>query len=514
MPIVTLESPTATETVRSPQEEIAHLRAELSTRDAELGLAHLKIKNLLHLLYGQRSEKYDPAQYQLLMEGVQPPAVVPEAIPIEAPEKAEPKRSGGGRRPLPRELPVKVTIIDVPEAERVGMVKIKEVVTEQLERAPARHFIHRIVRYVYARPDKSEAPVTASLPAQVYPQSGLGTSIIAHAAVSKYCDHLPLYRQERIAEREGVDLPRQKLWRAIEAGAHLLLTIERQLWDHLLAQRYFQSDETVFNFLDPGQKGKSRQGRFWVFHSPACDVVVARFDRSKGHEVLLDYIPPGWQGDIQSDAAKQYGTFCLKRPNVRHAGCMSHARRKWFNAAPGGGDAVRDVLLAIGRLYRVEREARQLGLQGQARADFRQSRRVPEQLAGLKRRIECVQAQPGVLPNDNVGKAASYALENWSALSLYGQSDAGHIEIDNNLVENSIRPIVLTRKNALFIGHPDAAWVSGVYMSVIGTCRRIGVGPEAYLNWVLPQLAAGSNHSSAAGLLPTDFKGAQIQCEY
>lgn len=470
-----------------------------------LALANLKIKNLLHLLYGKKSEKLDPAQYQLLMEGLQPPAAAPEVV-SESEEPTEPKRKGGGRRPHPRELPVKVTIIDVPEEERVGMVKIKEVVTEQLERAPARHFIHRIVRYVYAHPDKSEAPVTAPLPPQVYPQSGLGTSIIAHAAVAKYCDHLPLYRQARIAEREGVNLPRQKLWRAIEAGAQLLLTIEQQLWDRMLSGNYLQIDETVFRYIDPEQKGKSREGRFWVFYSPPLDMAVVRFDRSRGHEVLLEYLPPDWKGVIQSDGAYAYDAFVRKRPGVRHAGCLTHSRREWLPALDGGGDTVRDILLAYGRLYRVERDARQLGLAGKDRAVFRQSRQVPALLAELKACLEQALVKPGVLPKDNIGSAANYALKRWDVLALYAQPGCGHIEIDNNLVENAIRPIVLTRKNALFIGHPDAAWVSGVYMSVIGTCRRINVDPEAYLNWVLPQLAAGSNHSTADGLLPGDYR--------
>lgn len=497
MSTATLETPATVSQERTTQEVIAQLKAELA-------LANLKIKNLLHQLYGKKSEKLDPAQYQLLMEGLQAAAVVP-VVANESEEPAEPKRQGGGRRPLPRELPVKITIIDVPEEERVGMVKIREVVTEQLERAPARHFIHRIVRYVYAHPDKSVAPVTSPLPPQVYPQSGLGTSIIAHAAVAKYCDHLPLYRQARIAEREGIDLPRQKLWRAIEAGAHLLLTIEQQLWERMLAGNYLQIDETVFRYIDPAQRGKSREGRFWVFYSPPLDMAVVRFDRSRGHEVLLEYIPHDWKGVIQSDGAYAYDAFVRKRPGVGHGGCLTHSRREWLTALDGGGDMVRDILLTYGRLYRVEREARQLGLVGEDRAVFRHARHVPGLLAELKSLLEQALAHPGVLPKDNVGKAANYALKRWEVLTLYAQPGCGHIEIDNNLVENAIRPIVLTRKNALFIGHPDAAWVSGVYMSIIGTCRRIGVNPEAYLNWVLPRLADGTNHSSSKGLLPHDY---------
>jgi len=169
---------------------------------SELAAEKLRTKNLLHQLYGTKSEKLDPAQYQLLMEGVQPPAVAPVVIDEVQEEKAS-KPHGGGRRPLPRNLPVKITIIDVPEHERIGLVKIREEVTEQLERAPARHYVHRIIRYVYADPKKEPPPVVAPLPPQVYPQSGLGTTVIAHAAVAKFCDHLPLYRQARIAARRG-----------------------------------------------------------------------------------------------------------------------------------------------------------------------------------------------------------------------------------------------------------------------------------------------------------------------
>lgn len=504
MSTATLNAPVQDKPMRTPQEVIAQLQAELATKDTELALANHKIKNLLHQLYGTKSEKLDPAQYQLLMEGVQPPAVVPVVID-ETDEVKEPKLRGGGRRPLPHTLPVKITIIDVPEAERVGLVKIREEVTEQLELAPARHYVHRIIRYVYADPKKEQPPVVAPLPPQVYPQSGLGTSVIAHAAVAKYCDHLPLYRQERIAEREGVNLPRQKLWRAIEVAAHLLLTIEQQLWEQMLARNYLQIDETHFRYNDPEQRGKTREGRFWVFFSPPLDMAVVRFDRSKGHEVLLECIPPDWKGKIQSDGAYAYDAFVRRRPGVQHGGCLTHSRREWLPAMDGGGDTVRDILLTYGRLYRVEREARQLGLRGEDRAVFRRARQVPELLAELKVRLEQALVQPGVLPKDNIGNAANYALKRWNVLTLYAQPGCGDMEIDNNLVENTIRPIVLTRKNSVFLGHPDAAWVSGVYMGVIGTCRRIGADPEAYLNWVLPQLAAGTNRSTTSGLLPHDY---------
>lgn len=513
-----LYTPSFTRRIREQDATIDELRAELAIRDAELvnkeaqarelrgelEAEKLRTRNLLHQLYGTKSEKLDPAQYQLLMEGVQPPAVAPVVVD-EVQEEQTAKPHGGGRRLLPRTLPVKITIIDVPEAERVGLVKIREEVTEQLERAPARHYVHRIIRYVYADPKKEQPPVVAPLPPQVYPQSGLGTSVIAHAAVAKFCDHLPLYRQERIAAREGVDLPRQKLGRALEAGAQLLLTIEHILWQNILNERYAQIDETVYSLIDPAHKGAVIKGRFWVFHSPPVKAVVARFERSKGHEVLLEYFPPEWAGDIQGDGATAYDAFVGKRPQVRVAGCMAHSRRRWFDAAEGGGDAVRDILLTYGQLYRIEREARQLGLQDEDRAVFRQSRRVAELLAELKARIEHARAQPGVLPKDLMGKAATYAINHWAALTRYAQPGCDHIEIDNNLCENAIRPIVLTRKNSIFIGHPDAAWVSGVYISVIGTCRHIGIDPEAYLNWVLPQLAAGTNHSTATGLLPHDY---------
>jgi transposase len=503
--------PAVAKLLREQEQVIERLREELAAKDAktrelqaELATQNLRIKGLLHQLYGVKSEKLDPMQYQLIMEGVQPVAAEPVLVEEEV-DEPEKKSRGGGRRPPPGNLPVKVTIIDLPEAERKGLVKIREEVTEQLERAPARHYLHRIIRYVYADPKKEESPKVAALPAQVYPQSGLGTSVIANAAVAKFCDHVPLFRQQRIAGREGVDLPRQKLGRALEAGAHLLQTVESALWQRILQSGYTQVDETEYKLIDPAHKGKTVTGRFWVFHSPAVQAVIARFERGKDHEILLHYFPPAWKGTIQSDAAKQYDAFGSKRPEVRQAGCMAHSRRKWFDAAKGGGEPVAKILLTFGQLYRLEREARQLGLRGEDRAVFRQSRRVPELLSELKERIERARAQPGVLPDDLIGRAATYALNNWAKLTLYAQVGFGQVEIDNNLCENSIRPIVLTRKNALFIGHPDAAWVSNVYISVIGTCRLIGVNPEAYLNWVLPQLAAGTNLSTASGLLPHDY---------
>lgn len=208
---------------------------------------------------------------------------------------------------------------------------------------------------------------------------------------------------------------------------------------------------------------------------------------------------------LQTDGYELYRALCAERPNVVHAGCMAHARRKWVEAVDAGGDTVSAVLGELALLYRIEAEARERKLSFGDRAQLRRHRSEIV-LGRLRQKLEAARA--AALPQSRIGLAADYALSRWNALTRFAQPDYGHVEIDNNPIENCVRPTALGKRNWLFIGHPDAGWKSAVLYSVLGTCKLLKVNPTHYLAWVLPRLAAATNRDAQRGLLPHDYAAA------
>jgi transposase len=412
-------------------------------------------------------------------------------------------RKGGGRRPAPEHLPIERIEIDLPEAEKAGLVRIREEITEELDYEPSRFIRRHYVRFVYADPTKQVAPKLPRLPPRVIPQAGVGVGLMVHLLVSKYTDHIPLYRQEQIAARVGVDLSRQKLCRWVEEAALLLRTIHDRLRDSILASSYVQADETPVKVLDPDRGGHAAQAYLWTYLSPLARAIVFDFDLSRSRANLREFFPPDWQGVLQSDGYEAYESFLRDRPEIIHAGCMAHLRRYVVEALEAGVhlDIVARLLADIALLYRVETQAGQQGLSHEERAQLRQRESVPV----LKRLHEqfLLLAQ-NELPQSSLGKAAVYALARWQTLTRYADPGMGHVLIDQNSVERGIRPTKLGAKNWLYIGHPDAGWRSAVIYSIMGTCKLLKVNPVDYLTWVLPRLAAATS-GQVEGLLPHDY---------
>lgn len=424
-----------------------------------------------------------------------------ETAPPEPKPASEPPR-GGGRRPAPRNLPIERIVLEVPEAERVGLVKIREEVTEELDYRPSRFVLRQYVRSVYADPKKLITPAIAPLPARVIPQSGVGVGLLAHLVVSRFADRLPYHRQEQIYARAGIDLSRQKLSRWAEHVALLLQGLHGQLRERILQSGYCQADETPVKVLDAERLGAARAAWLWTYHAPQAQAVVFDFRLSRGRDGPREFIPEDWRGVLQTDGYELYRALCAERPGVVHAGCTAHARRKWVEARDGGGEVVAGILADFAALYRVESEARERRLSPTDRTQLRQNR---SELVLVRLRQKLAVAQSNALPQSLVGLAAAYALVRWDCLCRFAQPGYGHIEIDDNPVENCIRPSALGKRNWLFIGHPDEGWKSTVLYSLLGTCKLLAVNPELYLNWVLSKLAAATNLAAATGLLPHDY---------
>lgn len=486
------------------ERQIAALKAELLSEKTRRERAEFRLQHLLRRLFGARSEKIDPRQLALLLEQIAADetlaqATAPTVTPV--PSEQRPRKRGGGRHRPAAHLAVQTTLIDVPEAERAGLAKIREEVTEEYEYEPARYFLHRIVRPVYADPAKVLAPKTAPLPARVIPQSGAGPGLLAHILVAKYVDHLPLYRIETIAGRSGLDLPRGKQCRWVGDSAHLLRTIHTQLQGRILRSGYVQVDETPVKVLDAERGGSAAQAYLWTYHAPNEKMIVFDFNTSRGRDSPDRFFPSDWRGVMQTDGYELYRALLRERRGITHLGCMAHLRRYVVDALEGGGATVAALLADIGQLYGIEKRAREAQFSAAQRACLRHAYARPI-LKRLQQRF--VELQKSELPAGALGKAAQYAVNHWPELARYAKARFGHAHIDNNPVERGIRPTKLGLKNWLFIGHPSAGWRSAVIYSITGTCKLLGVNPESYLKWVLPKLAAATT-STADHLLPHDF---------
>lgn len=448
-----------------------------------------ELADLKRRLFGPKSEKIDSAQMQLAVEGELQDEVLQETEQeVVKPSEPVRVRRGGGRRPAPENLPVERVVIDVPESDRVGLEKIREDITEEIDYRPSQFIRRQIVRPVYASKAKDQAPVQALAPQRVIPGSGVGTGLIAHVLVSRFCDHLPYYRLEQIAARQGVKLDRQKMCTWMEHAAVLLKTVYDQLKSEVLKSGYVQVDETPIRVMDPEKEGTTSTGWLWAYHAPGARALVFDFDMSRGQESPRAFFPSDWKGVGQSDGYAVYPAVWSGNAGIEHAGCMAHARRMWVRAMEAGDVNAVPILAEIQKLYRVEAEIKDLEPEERSVVRAQQSVSI---LMGVNRL--CQRAMAEGLPASATGKAASYMLERWEALELYTRPSKGHILIDNNPVERGIRPTALGRKNWLFIGHPDAGWRTAVIYSVMGSCRLAKVNPYEYMVWALERLATSSS---------------------
>jgi transposase len=483
---------------------VRELESLLKISEARCAKLEYKLQDLLRRIFDPKNEKLNPAQralFGLPEAGASlPPAQATVASGAATAASAK-RKKGGGRRPPPENLPVRREVIDLPEDQRVGLVKIREEITTQIEYQPSMFFRREIVRPVYASPQREQAPIVAALPAQVIPQAGVGPGFVTHVVIAKYVDALPLYRQERIDARGGVWIGRQARCRYVEAVAHLLITIHQYLKYKILGSGYVQLDETFTKLIDPDRGGRARDAYLWGYHSPHENAIVLEFSPSRSGAILHNFFPRDWSGEVQTDGAAMYPGAFKHYPNLERFECIGHLRRYVREAVKAGEAQALPLLKDITRLYRIEKEATNLGLSHVQRGLYRHAKAKPV-LKRLQRRFRTLEREAPLF--GKLREAVTYATNRWRHLARYARVDCGHIHIDQNAIERCFRPTKVGLRNYLFIGHPDAGWRSAVIYSVVGTCRLLGVNPEAYLLWVLPRLAAATN-KTAVNLLPHDF---------
>lgn len=471
------------------------LKRENQELKTELELAELQIRDLKKRLYGRKSERRvgeDAEQSEL---GIEVPEVLTPQEPRQEPAKTV-ARPRTPRHPLPEKLERIESKLEpkektCPVCGRDRCV-IGEEVTEELELIPARFVVRRIVRPKMACPCGCSGVTIAPLPARPIDKGNAGPGLLAQIVLSKYVDHCPLARQSDIfRNRYGVVIPRQRMCDWVEAVATWLQPIYRQMKAELMKDDFLQADETPVKILDPDHPSHIRQGYLWTYSRPGEDVLfVCHTGRGQEHpaEDLADF--SGW---LQCDAYAVYPALAQKRLKdqplrpLKLQGCWAHVRRKVVEAEEDRPKAVLPALDLLRDLYKIEAEARDRSpkVTSEKLAALRQEH-APPILQALKSIFE--QWRDGELPESPLGKAARYALNQWDSLQHYLAD--GRLAIDNNDVERSIRRPVMGRRNWLFLGHPDAGWRSAVIYSIVGSCRRRGIEPGAYLADLLRRLPA------------------------
>ena len=463
---------------------------EIKNQKLVLELAYLK-----RMRYGVKSEALTDEQKSLFEDDAdQDLAAVKAEIDANAPETEAPARKPrvrAGRQPLPEHLE-RVEIRHEPEsctcAQCQGkLVKIGEDVTEQLDIEPARFFVIRHIYPKYAcRP--CETIQTAPVAPAVIDGGMAAPGLLAWVAISKYLDHLPLYRVEQIAARQQVTLARSTLSEWIGRLGVALQPLSDRLAERLHERHSLHADETPVQQLDPG-KGKTKRAYLWAYRSNDLEggppIVVFDYQTSRSGQHARDFLQD-WKGHLMVDDFSGYKKM-LEGENITEQACLAHARRKFFDLQATGGHPVAEEALArIARLYAVEAETR--GRPIAERARLRAERAQPE-LQALHDWLLAL--RPGIANGSGLGKAIDYMLRRWPAFARYAKT--GDLAIDNNAVENSIRPIALGRRNWLFAGSERAGRRAAAIQSLLATAKLNGLDPAAWLKDTLEKLPSWPN---------------------
>lgn len=453
----------------------------------EIEQLKLQLSQLQKMVFGSRHERFVPdngAVAQQLALGLQAEAtgertVTTQEVTITKTSIQVEKKAHPGRMALPADLPRQLIVIE-PKEDVSNLVKIGEEITEQLDVTPSKFFVRRYVRNKYALPG-GEGVITGKLPSQPIDKCIAGPGLLAQVIIDKYVDHLPLYRQEQRFSRVGITLAPSTLCNWKSGVCNLITPLYDALVKEVLQTNYLHVDETPIKVLDQDKAGTTHRGYFWVYHNSHQKIVI--FDYRKGRdgegpsEILKNFT-----GHLQADGYQVYEDFD-DNPGITLLHCMAHARRKFSEAL--NNDKVRSeyVLQHMQQLYGIEQQARDKKMSFDEIYQLRQQQAVPV-LDRLGKWMK--EAYVQVTPKSSIGKALAYSIERWEKLSVYTTN--GMLCIDNNPVENSIRPIAIGRKNYLFAGSHDAAQESAMIYSLLGTCKLHNLNPWEWLKDVLTRL--------------------------
>jgi transposase len=467
-------------------DNVEALKALVLASRAEVEHLKLIIAKLKRLQFGRHSEKLDREieQLELRLEELQVSAAPTPSDTVEKAAGHTPVR-----RPLPEHLP-RTRVEHTPACAcpecGAAMRKIGEDVAEVLDYVPARFRVIQHVRPKLACP-ACERIVQVEAPSRPIERGLAGAGLLAHVLVSKYADHLPLYRQTQIYAREGVELERSTLADWVASCFRLLDPLVHALARYVTAAHKLHADDTPVPVLDPG-RGRTKTGRLWTYvrddraaASEEAPAVLFRYAPDRKGERPRAHLAP-FTGILQADAYAGFGHL-YEGGRIQEAACWAHARRGFYELHQAHQSPIAaEALARIGALYAIEAEIR--GRPPDQRAVIRQARAGPL-LDSLREWLR--QSVSRASKKSELAKAIGYVLTRWTALTRY--RDDGCIEIDNNTAERALRTVALGRKNFLFCGSDTGGERAAAIYSLIGSAKLNGLDPEAYLRHVIERIA-------------------------
>jgi transposase len=464
------------------------------------GLRH-RIDQLLRRFYGPKAERFDPNQPWLIPElATTADAEAPAAnTAIVDPPPEQPKRKGHGRKRLPKDLPRRRKEHSLPEAQRLcpdcggACEKFGEETKEQIDYQPANVFVWEHVRFKYACKKCHEHIVVAPAPVAVIDKGLPGPGLLAQIAASKYADHLPLHRLERILGRHGVDIARSTMCGWMAQVAALLRPVVACMADLVRQSKMLHADATKMPYLDETTPGQTRSGQMWAYVGDR-DHPLNVFDFCRDHSgraidaFLKDR---DYRGYLNADAHNVYDHLFVSGAIVE-VGCWAHCRRNFYDAKESDPVRAPLVLARIRQLYEVEANAKKIiaarNLPGSEADALRWQMRQETSRGVLTDLCQWLFAEePKVLPKSPIGQAIAYTLRHWQALTRY--LDDGFLDIDNNVAEMTLRHIAIGRKNWLFAGSHAGAETAAILFSITSSCHRHQIDTFAYLHDLLQRLA-------------------------
>lgn len=459
-----------------------------------------EIEQLKRLIFGSRQERYvpqeaDSIQLSLFDEETKPQVSIPEKEKISY-ERNKPVKKHPGRNEIPEHFEVEEIVIE-PEGDVTGMVKVGEQITEYVEYVSASIKKIRLIRPTYAPKEGEGSFVIAELPSRALPKSIAGEGLLTYMIIRKFIEHMPFYRQIQSIKREYEwEIPSSTINDWFAAVCTLLEPLYKLLKEKVLDSGYLQVDESPIKVQDADKKGATHRGYQWVYHSPEEKLVYFDYRKGRGEngpkEILEKY-----EGLLQCDGYKVYDKIVKRKKGIHLAGCMAHMRRKYYEAKDSDKEMSDYALSIFNRIYQFESQFK--GLDPKERKGQRIKSILPL-LEELKKWVD--ENQNKVLPKSPIGKAMNYTILQWSKIMRIFED--GRFELDNNLIENKIRPLALGRKNYLFAGSHDGASRIAMMYSFMGSCTANGVNPSHWLKSTLQKIN-DTKLTELASLLPNKF---------
>jgi transposase len=475
----------------------------------KINLLQLQLADLRKFIFSGKQEKFKPnpdatdVQMALFAKDKIAEVVVDKIIQIPAhtQTKTSVRVNHPGRSPLPDHLRRVETIIS-PLEDVSLLKKIGEEVTELLEYQQGELYVKKIIRPEYIQPSEdglNAKRIIAPMPSLPFPKSYVGASLLAYLLVSKFVDHLPIYRILQMFKRQKVSIPDSTVVNWIEEGYKLLEPLYELYQKLIFLTGYLHVDETAIKVLDKSKKGTTHQGYYWVYYDGINKNALFKYAPGRDGAWPKETLS-GFEGYMQVDGYDGYNQFKTKdKIQVLH--CWAHVRRKFFDIQGLYQEQAEYILTQIQKLYTVERHCREEKWTNEQIVVYRQEHAKPI-LSTIFNTLKEYQSQE-VLPSSPLGKAINYTLNLWGGLEIY--LEQGYLQIDNNPVENSIRPVAIGRKNYLFAGSHKGAERSAMFYSLFASCKTHNIEPQAWLTYVLENIN-DYKLSELHQLLPQNYK--------